>query len=97
MELDEITGDWIGTKFMLADGLTKVLPGPPLSDMSKLGLMVHFRANVPGTTVHMVRIPEYGTIGPWQKQENAPRCQRNLFLNIQSSLYVWQDIYTPCQ
>ena len=33
MELDEITVDWIGTKFMLADGLTKVLPGPALSDM----------------------------------------------------------------
>ena len=25
--------DWIGTKFMLADGLTKGLPGPALSDM----------------------------------------------------------------
>ena len=25
--------DWIGTKFMLADGLTQVLPGPALSDM----------------------------------------------------------------
>ena len=33
VELDEITVDWIGTKFMLADGLTKVLPGPALSDM----------------------------------------------------------------
>ena len=28
VEFDEITVDWIGTKFMLADGLTKVLPGP---------------------------------------------------------------------
>ena len=37
--------------------------------MIKPGLMVHFRANVPGTTVHMVHIPEYGTIGPWQKQK----------------------------
>ena len=33
VELDEITVDWIGTKFILADGLTKVLPGPALSDM----------------------------------------------------------------
>ena len=33
MELDEIMVDWIGTKFILADGLTKVLPGPALSDM----------------------------------------------------------------
>ena len=31
VELDEITVDGIGTKFMLADGLTKVLPGPALS------------------------------------------------------------------
>ena len=45
----------------------------------KPGLMVNFRANVHGTTVNMVHIPEYGTIGPWQKQENAPRYQRNLF------------------
>ena len=33
-ELDEITVDWIGAKFMVADGLTKVLPGPALSNMS---------------------------------------------------------------
>ena len=33
VELDEITVDWIGTKFILADGLTKVLLGPALSDM----------------------------------------------------------------
>ena len=33
VELDEITVDWIGTKFMLADDLTKFLPGPALSDM----------------------------------------------------------------
>ena len=33
VELDEITVVWIGTKFMLTDGLTKVLPGPALSDM----------------------------------------------------------------
>ena len=33
VELDEITVDWIGTKFMWADGLTKVLPRPALSDM----------------------------------------------------------------
>ena len=33
MELDEITVDWVGTKFMLADDLTKVLPGHALSDM----------------------------------------------------------------
>ena len=33
VELDEITVDWIGIKFMLANGLTKVLPGPALSDM----------------------------------------------------------------
>ena len=33
------------------------------------GLIVHFRANVPGATVGMVHIPEYGTIGPWRKQE----------------------------
>ena len=32
-EAEEIANDWIGTKFMLADGLTKVLPGPALSDM----------------------------------------------------------------
>ena len=34
VELDEITVDWIGTKFMVADGLTKVLPRPALSDVS---------------------------------------------------------------
>ena len=33
VEMEEITIDWIGTKFMLADGLTKVLPRPALSDM----------------------------------------------------------------
>ena len=33
MEAEEIEIDWTGTKFMLADGLTKVLPGPALSDM----------------------------------------------------------------
>ena len=33
VELDEITADLIGTKFMLVDGLTKVLPGHVLSDM----------------------------------------------------------------
>ena len=32
-ELDETAVDWIGTKHMLADGLTKVLPGPSLSDV----------------------------------------------------------------
>ena len=31
VEAEEIEIDWIGTKFMLADGLTKVLPGPALS------------------------------------------------------------------
>ena len=33
VEAEEIVIDWIGTKFMMAEGLTKVLPGPPLSDM----------------------------------------------------------------
>ena len=33
VEAEEIAIDWIGTKFMLADGLTKVLPGPALSNM----------------------------------------------------------------
>ena len=33
LEAEEIEIDWIGTKSMLADGLTKVLPGPALSDM----------------------------------------------------------------
>ena len=33
VELDEINVDWIGTKFMLADCLPKVLPRPALSDM----------------------------------------------------------------
>ena len=35
VDLDEIVVDWIGTltKHMLADGLTKVLPGPALSGM----------------------------------------------------------------
>ena len=32
VELDEITVDLIGTKFMLADGLTRVLPRPAFSD-----------------------------------------------------------------
>ena len=31
--MDEIVVDWIGTKHMSADGLTKVLAGPSLSDM----------------------------------------------------------------
>ena len=39
----------------------------------KPDLMVHVRANVPGTTVHMVHTPEYGIFGQGQKQENAPR------------------------
>ena len=33
VELDEMEVQWIGTKEMLADGLTKVLAGPALSDM----------------------------------------------------------------
>ena len=33
VEMEDIAIDWIGTRFMLADGLTKVLPGPALSDM----------------------------------------------------------------
>ena len=33
VEVDEIELDCIGTKHMLADGLTKVFPGPALSDM----------------------------------------------------------------
>ena len=33
VEAEEIAVDWIGTKFMLADGLTKVSPGPALPDM----------------------------------------------------------------
>ena len=33
VEAEETAIDWIGTKFMLADGLTKVLRGPALSDM----------------------------------------------------------------
>ena len=33
VEAEEIEICWIGTKFMLADGLNKVLPGPALSDM----------------------------------------------------------------
>ena len=33
VEAEENEIDWIGTKFMLADGLTKVLAGPALSDM----------------------------------------------------------------
>ena len=33
MEAEEIEIDWIGTKFMLVDGLTKVLSGFALSDM----------------------------------------------------------------
>ena len=33
VEMKEIAIDWIGTKFMLAHGLTKVLPGPTLPDM----------------------------------------------------------------
>ena len=40
VETDAIAIDWIGTKFMLADALTKVLPGPALSDMrDKLDLV----------------------------------------------------------
>ena len=40
VEMEEIAIDWIGTKFMLAHGLTKVLPGPELSDMrDKLHLL----------------------------------------------------------
>ena len=33
VEAEEILIDWIGTKFMLADGPTKLLPGPASSDM----------------------------------------------------------------
>ena len=37
VELDEIAVDWIATKFMFADGMTKVLPGPALFDMRDSG------------------------------------------------------------
>ena len=40
VEAEEIVIDSIGTKFMLADGLTKVLPGLALSDMRDELLMV---------------------------------------------------------
>ena len=33
VEMEDIVIDWIGKKFMLADDLTKVLPGPASSDM----------------------------------------------------------------
>ena len=33
VELDEIAVAWTGSKFILADGLIKVLPGPALSHM----------------------------------------------------------------
>ena len=33
VEAEDIEIGWIGTKFMLADGLTQVLPGPALFDM----------------------------------------------------------------
>ena len=33
VELDEMTVKWIGTKEMLADGFTKMLPGPALADL----------------------------------------------------------------
>ena len=36
-------------------------------------LMVHVMADVPGSTVHMVHIPETGIFGQGQKQEHAPR------------------------
>ena len=39
----------------------------------KPDLMVHVRAHVPGTTVRMVHIPEYGILGQGKNQENAPR------------------------
>ena len=31
--LDEMTVKWIGTKEILADGFTKVLPGPALANL----------------------------------------------------------------
>ena len=33
VELDEMTFKWIGTKEMLADGFTKVLPGPTFANL----------------------------------------------------------------
>ena len=33
VEHDEMDVQWVGTKEMLADGLTKTLPGPALSDL----------------------------------------------------------------
>ena len=33
VELDEMTVKWIGTKEMLADGFTKVLPGRALANL----------------------------------------------------------------
>ena len=33
VELDEMTVKWIGTKEMLADGFTQVLPGPALANL----------------------------------------------------------------
>ena len=41
-----------------------VQPAVPLTYVCKPGLLVHFRAHVAGTTVHMVHILEYDTIGP---------------------------------
>jgi len=49
---------------------------------NKLELMEHVRANVPGTKIHMVHIPEYGTFGQGQRQENAPRYYRNCFFMV---------------
>ena len=49
------------------------LTAAEFTQMSKPDPMVHVRANVPGTMVHMVHIPEYGIFGQGQKHENAPR------------------------
>jgi hypothetical protein len=64
----------------------------------KPGLKVHLTANIPGTSVHLVHIPEHDTFWIGSKQQSAPSCQAFFsFFHVSSSAHVWQSLHAPCK
>jgi hypothetical protein len=63
----------------------------------KPGLKVHLTANVPGTIVHLLHIPEYGTFWIRSKQQSAPGCQAKHHFHVLSFLHVRQSLYVACE
>ena len=51
VETDELQVKWIGTKDMLADGMTKTLPGPALAEMRDKVHLVFSRLTLWGSVV----------------------------------------------